>query len=328
MTNSDLLNSRGLPRARLLDTGPKARLLDFAPEPRARLLDFTSAPAKVPVPGPEALGGFRHIPRREDIAHARMLMAGFRAAPQAETASDRQLPPHQNPAGLDPVTARRFAPPEPPFAPGYGLNADLGVSPPLDLPSVNDAVRKSAAVRGLPDRAAAEMLDALDIQQRQANRIAEAAVEIPYSGPQALFWPTDHNDEVRDEYGTPRVTGGKPSKHNGYDFRAPMNDPVYSVVDGVVESINRDERSGTYIMIRDAGGNLYGYAHTGAADGITPGTPVQAGNMIGWSNGSGTKDPHTHFTVRLGTPEKPATRATPTTDPGLLFRDLRRAAQS
>ncbi len=74
MTNSGLLNSRGLPRARLLDTGPKARLLDFAQDSPAR-----------PIPPPEASAWLGNVPDPADVLHARMLMAGFRAGPQAET---------------------------------------------------------------------------------------------------------------------------------------------------------------------------------------------------------------------------------------------------
>ncbi len=69
------------PRARLLDHTPQARLLDFAPEPGARLLDFTGDSPNVPMARPKLFGGLGNVPNPADIAHARMLMAGFWAMP-------------------------------------------------------------------------------------------------------------------------------------------------------------------------------------------------------------------------------------------------------
>ncbi len=83
MSNGGLLYSR--PRARLLDQGPRAKLLDFGPEPPARLLDFTSASPDNLSTGPATFGGLRNVPNPADIAHVRMLMAGFGARPPTQT---------------------------------------------------------------------------------------------------------------------------------------------------------------------------------------------------------------------------------------------------
>lgn len=89
MTNGGMPFTR--PRVRLLEQAPQARLLDFEPEPGVRLLDFTGDSPNILMARPEPLGGFRNVPSRADIAHARMLMAGFGTRPQVEGIAGRPM---------------------------------------------------------------------------------------------------------------------------------------------------------------------------------------------------------------------------------------------
>ncbi len=55
--------------------------------------------------------------------------------------------------------------------------------------------------------------------------------------------------------------------------------------------------------------------HTQASEGINVGDEVKEGNEIGESDGSGTNEPHQHYTYRPGTVEAPATTDTTPVDP-------------
>lgn len=146
------------------------------------------------------------------------------------------------------------------------------------------------------------------------------------AGNQALAWPTTHGGIIGgDDYG---FAGGRTKPHNGVDLRSRINQHIFSVVDGTIEETGYDERNGNYIRIRDAGGNLYGYAHTGSAPGVSKGLIVRAGDRIGFSDGSGKSlsgapiPPHLHFTYRPGTPDAPATPQSPVADPHAFFFGL------
>ncbi len=140
------------------------------------------------------------------------------------------------------------------------------------------------------------------------------------SGPQLPKWPTTYGGVIG---GTDFRNGQRGyGSHNGVDFRNRINDPAFSVVDGTIEDFFYDDKhgGGNTIYVRDAQGNLFGYAHTGAIDGLTKGQAIKAGDQIGISDGTGRIEaPHLHFTYRPGTPDKPATFQTPVADPRSLF---------
>jgi murein DD-endopeptidase MepM/ murein hydrolase activator NlpD len=150
----------------------------------------------------------------------------------------------------------------------------------------------------------------------------------PYSEPQAAHWPTQHGDIIKGPYGLRQEFN---DFHRGMDFRNRLNDPVYTVSDGRIEHIgtNPNDRGGTSIIVRDKSNNLYGYAHSGAADGLKVGTVVKAGDQIGFSNGSGRTpkgkpiDPHLHMTFRPSTPNFSATMRTNYSNPNNMFLRLR-----
>ena len=144
---------------------------------------------------------------------------------------------------------------------------------------------------------------------------------LPKSRTQAKFYPTINGAIIGgDDFGS---TENRPVPHNGVDLCSRPNQPIRSVVGGKVVEIGKDSKSGNYITIRDASGNLYGYAHTRAVGGLKVGQDVAAGSQIGFTNGSGEgTGPHLHFTYRPGTPDAPATRGSRVEDPNLIFEDL------
>jgi murein DD-endopeptidase MepM/ murein hydrolase activator NlpD len=116
--------------------------------------------------------------------------------------------------------------------------------------------------------------------------------------------------------------------HNGTDFRAQLNSPVYAVSDGAVRAARYDNIYGYYIAI-DHGrfGTLY--AHLSRMN-VTEGNLVRAGQIIGYAGSTGdSTGPHLHFEIRLGTYENFWDRAhcdtgvfMNTADPMLFIEDL------
>lgn len=103
---------------------------------------------------------------------------------------------------------------------------------------------------------------------------------------------------VTSPYG-PRVapSPGASDPHTGTDFRNPKGGDVFATQDGVVSKVGPGA-GGNQIIISNDDGTTSGYAHTGAAGGIVPGAVVEQGQQIGTSDGSGTKNPHTHYTFK------------------------------
>jgi len=79
----------------------------------------------------------------------------------------------------------------------------------------------------------------------------------------------------------------------------------------------------------DADGHLYGYAHTGVAEGLKVGQVVKGGDQIGYSNATGktptgeSVSPHLHMTFRAASSEFAPTMRTPYSNPNHLFQRLR-----
>lgn len=120
--------------------------------------------------------------------------------------------------------------------------------------------------------------------------------------------------------------------HEGVDIYRPKMTPVVAVADGIVADVNW-EHDAAYVpphkcctvIVRHADGWESWYIHLnndtpgtddglgwGVAPGITRGTPVQAGQIIGWVGDSGnaeTTSPHLHFELHnpAGIPVNPYT---------------------
>lgn len=89
---------------------------------------------------------------------------------------------------------------------------------------------------------------------------------------------------------------GKLSWHNGLDLRA-KNEPAYAMMDGIVEKVGYDNRSGNYVTLRH--GNFYiSYCHLSSiivrkGESVFPGIIVGVTGNTGRSTGS-----HLHLTCK------------------------------
>ena len=89
---------------------------------------------------------------------------------------------------------------------------------------------------------------------------------------------------------------GKLSWHNGLDLRA-KNEPAYAMMDGIVEKVGYDNRSGNYVTLRH--GNYHvSYCHLSSiivrkGESVFPGIIVGVTGNTGCSTGS-----HLHLTCK------------------------------
>lgn len=89
---------------------------------------------------------------------------------------------------------------------------------------------------------------------------------------------------------------GKLSLHQGIDLRADF-EPVYAVMDGMVEKAGYDDKSGFYIRLIHSPFVTISYAHLSVIK-VKEGEIINAGDIIGISGNSGTSTgPHLHFRI-------------------------------
>lgn len=85
--------------------------------------------------------------------------------------------------------------------------------------------------------------------------------------------------------------------HNGIDFRARIDTPIFAAIDGVVENYINHRGYGNHIKQVNKKYQVI-YAHLSAFKKHS-GDFVKAGEMIGWSGNTGfSTGPHLHFGVR------------------------------
>lgn len=89
---------------------------------------------------------------------------------------------------------------------------------------------------------------------------------------------------------------GKQSWHNGIDLRA-KNEPAYAMMDGIVEKVGYDNRSGNYVILR------HGYYHVSychlSSIVVGRGENVYSGTIIGVTGSSGrSTGEHLHLTCK------------------------------
>jgi murein DD-endopeptidase MepM/ murein hydrolase activator NlpD len=99
------------------------------------------------------------------------------------------------------------------------------------------------------------------------------------------------------------VTGAQ-QNHSGVDFRAAIGTKTFAVVDSVVTAVGDDDVSGRYVVLTDAAGHRYSYAHLEAPL-VSKGATVRAGDAIGLTGNTGrSTGPHLHWGVRpqIGVP--------------------------
>ncbi len=87
--------------------------------------------------------------------------------------------------------------------------------------------------------------------------------------------------------------------HKGTDFAAPTGTPIYAAGHGTIERASRNGGYGNYVRIRHSKGYETAYAHLSRfAKGMTPGTRVRQGDVIGYVGSTGASTgPHLHYEV-------------------------------
>ena len=91
---------------------------------------------------------------------------------------------------------------------------------------------------------------------------------------------------------------GKLSWHNGLDLRA-KNEPAYTMMDGIVEKVGYDNRSGNYVTLRH--GNYHvSYCHLSSII-VRKGEYVYPGIIVGVTGNTGrSTGSHLHLTCKKG----------------------------
>lgn len=94
--------------------------------------------------------------------------------------------------------------------------------------------------------------------------------------------------------------------HEGVDIVAEEGTPVVSASPGTVEAVGWTFYSGTRVGVRGTDGRYFLYAHLSeVAAGMSPGTAVEAGTVLGWVGNTGYGPPghrdefpaHLHFGI-------------------------------
>lgn len=89
---------------------------------------------------------------------------------------------------------------------------------------------------------------------------------------------------------------GKLSWHNGLDLRA-KNEPTYAMMDGIVEKVGYDNRSGYYVILKH-GNYRVSYCHLSSIV-VGRGENVYSGTIIGVTGSSGrSTGEHLHLTCK------------------------------
>jgi hypothetical protein len=138
-----------------------------------------------------------------------------------------------------------------------------------------------------------------------------------------IIFPLETRLAWSDTFGAPR-SGGR--THEGNDIMCPKMTPVLAVVDGTLDFMNMTLRLSSYngqpyfnILLRGDDGNDYFYIHLNNdtpgtddgqgglryayAPGLTNGSRVEQGQLLGWAGDSGNAEDtgsHLHFEVHLG----------------------------
>jgi peptidoglycan LD-endopeptidase LytH len=139
----------------------------------------------------------------------------------------------------------------------------------------------------------------------EAKELAARNLDIPVSG-------IDPRKLVRSYHDT--RSGGR--EHEALDILAPRNTPVVAVEDGTVAKLFVSKAGGNTIYQFDPSREYaYYYAHLERyADGLTEGTPIHRGQVIGYvgTSGNAPKDtPHLHFAIFRLTSDKHWWEGTP-----------------
>ena len=109
-----------------------------------------------------------------------------------------------------------------------------------------------------------------------------------------MVCPVDGATTFRDSWGEPRP-GGR--GHTGVDMMSPIGTPLVAIENGVVYNLNWHYAGGIGLTIMGDSGDSWYYAHlNGYAAGISDGTRVAAGQLVGYVGETGNAaGPHLHL---------------------------------
>ena len=135
----------------------------------------------------------------------------------------------------------------------------------------------------------------VNLQQQETDSV-DSKQKQWISGYPSITYPLK-SIKVTSPYGYRRdPINGRKSMHHGIDLKA-HNEYVYSMMDGKVEKVGYDARSGNYIILRHADFTI-SYCHLSKVH-IAPGTPVFAGTIIGKSGSTGrATGEHLHIVTK------------------------------
>ena len=135
----------------------------------------------------------------------------------------------------------------------------------------------------------------VNLQQQETDSV-DSKQKQWISGYPSITYPLK-SIKVTSPYGYRRdPINGRKSMHHGIDLQA-HNEYVYSMMDGKVEKVGYDDRSGNYIILRHADFTI-SYCHLSKVH-IAPGTPVFAGTIIGKSGSTGrATGEHLHIVTK------------------------------
>lgn len=87
--------------------------------------------------------------------------------------------------------------------------------------------------------------------------------------------------------------------HQGLDLAAPLGTPIYAASDGIVSGAAPNGGYGNWMRIEHSRNVATVYGHLSAyASGITAGTPVSQGQLVGFVGSTGrSTGPHLHFEI-------------------------------
>lgn len=117
---------------------------------------------------------------------------------------------------------------------------------------------------------------------------------LPPAPPGTMVCPVDGASTFRDSWGEPRP-GGR--GHTGVDMMAPTGTPLVAIENGVIYNVSWHYAGGNGLYIEGDSGDSWYYAHLdGFAPGITSGTRVAAGQLVGYVGETGNAaGPHLHL---------------------------------
>lgn len=107
-------------------------------------------------------------------------------------------------------------------------------------------------------------------------------------------------------------------QHKGVDYGAPTGTRVRATADGIIDFIGKQNGYGNTVVLRHHGSVTTLYAHlNGFPGGLTKGTRVQQGDVIGFVGATGwATGPHLHYEFRVGAEHRnPLTVAMPAAEP-------------